>query len=372
VFGSELHRYSIADGIRDGNVLGFDPYKVLTHKDRDLRRAVALEQSKSASEEEALSDPRKKEVFNRFIRSSTVRMAGFLDKGGRYIKGIEDYIPNSQYMRAEHREKVVEDIKDNWVTLSQNSKFHALFATNSIHEAIEYYRLIKKEMPHLKVTALFDPNIDNKAGVMDKEEGLIEIMEDYNERYGQDFRLAMHSQFKKDISARLAHKKPYNRIELTTEKQLDLLIVVDQMLTGFDSKWVNTLYLDKLLQYENIIQAFSRTNRLFGPDKPFGTIRYYRKPHTMEQNIENAVKLYSGDKPFTLFVPKLESNLEKMNEIAVEIVELFENAGVPAFEKLPDDLSERGKFAKLFKEFNQYLEAARIQGFNWDKSLYFR
>ncbi len=227
-------------------------------------------------------------------------------------------------------------------------------------------------MPHLKVTALFDPNIDNKAGVMDKEEGLIEIMEDYNERYGQDFRLAMHSQFKKDISARLAHKKPYNRIELTTEKQLDLLIVVDQMLTGFDSKWVNTLYLDKLLQYENIIQAFSRTNRLFGPDKPFGTIRYYRKPHTMEQNIENAVKLYSGDKPFTLFVPKLESNLEKMNEIAVEIVELFENAGVPAFEKLPDDLSERGKFAKLFKEFNQYLEAARIQGFNWDKSLYFR
>ena len=370
VFGSELHRYSIADGIRDGNVLGFDPYKVLTYKDRDLRRAVALEQSKSASEEEALSDPRKKEVFNRFIRSSTVRMAGFLDKGGRYIKGIEDYIPNSQYTRAEHREKVVEDIKGNWVTLSQNSKFHALFATNSIHEAIEYYRLIKKEIPYLKVTALFDPNIDNKAGVMYKEEGLIEIMEDYNERYGQDFKMATHSQFKKDISARLAHKKPHMRLELTPEKQLDLLIVVDQMLTGFDSKWVNTLYLDKLLQYENIIQAFSRTNRLFGPDKPFGTIRYYRKPHTMEQNIENAVKLYSGDKPFTLFVPKLESNLEKMNEIAEEIVELFENAGVPAFEKLPDDLSERGKFAKLFKEFNQYLEAARIQGFNWDKSLY--
>jgi len=370
VFGDELHRYSIADGIRDKNVLGFDPYKVLTYRDRDLRRVVALEKSRSKSEEEALIDPRKKEIYNRFTRSSTVRMAGFIDKSGRYIKGIEDYIPNAQYNRTEHREKVVEDIKDNWVTLSQNSKFHALFATNSINEAIEYYRLIKKEMPYLKVTALFDPNIDNKAGVIYKEDGLIEIINDYNEQYGQYFRLANHAQFKKDISARLAHKEPYLRIEQTPEKQLDLLIVVDQMLTGFDSKWVNTLYLDKLLQYESIIQAFSRTNRLFGPDKPFGTIRYYRKPHTMERNIENAVKLYSGDKPIGLFVPRLEHNLEKMNDITNEIVELFKSAGVPDFDRLPNDLSERGKFATLFKEFNQYLEAARIQGFKWDKSLY--
>ena len=87
---------------------------------------------------------------------------------------------------------------------------------------------------------------------------------------------------KKDITARLSHKRPYLTVDQHREKRLDLLIVVDQMLTGFDSKWVNTLYLDKIIDYENIIQAFSRTNRLFGPDKPFGTIRYYRKPHTMK------------------------------------------------------------------------------------------
>lgn len=85
------------------------------------------------------------------------------------------------------------------------------------------------------------------------------------------------------------------------------------MLTGFDSKWVNTLYLDKVLEYENIIQAFSRTNRLFGPDKPFGIIRYYRKPHTMECNINAAVKLYAANKPLELFVEKLPYNLEKLN-----------------------------------------------------------
>lgn len=304
------------------------------------------------------------------MRPTTVKMAGYIDQGGRYVKGIEDLLPNTQYLRDEHRVKVVEDIMDNWLILSQNGKFHALFATNSIPEAIEYYRLMKRLMPTLKITALFDPNIDNKAGVIYKEDGLIEIIDDYNLRYEQDFTLANHGKFKKDISARLAHKKPYLRIENYPEKQLDLLIVVDQMLTGFDSKWVNTLYLDKVLKYENIIQAFSRTNRLFGPDKPFGTIRYYRMPHTMEQYIEKAVKLYSGDRPLGLFAQKLESNLNKMISIYEEIDELFENADVPDFSKLPDDLTERGKFAKLFKEFNEYLEAAKIQGFKWSKSQY--
>lgn len=82
---------------------------------------------------------------------------------------------------------------------------------------------------------------------------------------------------------RLAHKEQHKWVQSTPEKELDLLIVVDQMLTGFDSKWVNTLYIDKMMEYENVIQAFSRTNRLFGPEKPFGTIRYYRRPHTMEK-----------------------------------------------------------------------------------------
>ena len=83
---------------------------------------------------------------------------------------------------------------------------------------------------------------------------------------------------KKTFPTRLAHKEQYKSVERTPDQQIDLLIVVDQMLTGFDSKWINTLYLDKVLVYEKLIQAFSRTNRLFGPEKPFGTIRYYRKP----------------------------------------------------------------------------------------------
>jgi type I restriction enzyme R subunit len=372
VFGDELHRYSIADGIRDKNVLGFDPYQVKTHRDRDLRQAVALEKAKAATVAEALANPRKKAVFNRYIHD--LPMAGFRDSAGVYQKGIEDYLTNSQYGRSEHRHAVVQDIADNWLTLSQNGKFHTIFATHSIRDAITYYRLCKTQCPQLKITALFDPNIDNDDDGADdqtfKTGGLVEILEDYNTAYGQSFDLAGHARFKNDIAARLAHKRPYTRIETTPDKQLDILIVVDQMLTGYDSKWVNTLYLDKVLQYENIIQAFSRTNRLFGPDKPFGTIRYYRKPHTMQRNVDDAVKLYSGDKPMGLFADKLANNVTRLNACFAEISAIFAAAGIADFKTLPDDPTERAAFAKHFQSFSGILEAARIQGFTWEQTEY--
>lgn len=370
VFGNELHRYSIADGIRDKNVLGFDPYKVSTFKDKDVRKVVALEKAKAQTEEEAISDPVKSKIFYKYMDANQVGMVGHFDAKGDYIKGIEDYIPNVQYTTEEHTTMVVKDILENWVTLSHNSKFHAIFATSSIPEAINYYRLFKAMKPHLKVTALFDPSIDNNGGVQFKEDGLVEIISDYNEQYGQEFSIPTFAKMKKDIAARLAHKKPYERIANEPAKQIDLLIVVDQMLTGFDSKWINTLYMDKVLQYENIIQAFSRTNRLFGPDKPFGTIRYYRKPHTMERNINAAVKLYSGDKPLGLFVQHLIDNLKQMNELFESITDLFADSGIENFEKLPDDTSACRKFAKDFNEFNSYLEAAKIQGFKWNVLSY--
>lgn len=118
--------------------------------------------------------------------------------------------------------------------------------------------------------------------------------------------------------------------------------------------------------YEKLIQAFSRTNRLYGPEKPFGTIRYYRKPYTMQRNI----KSYSGDKPLGMFADKLEFNLGKMNAVYDDVAAIFHSSGIENFEKLPVDHAERGQFAKLFKQFNNYLEAAKIQGFNWKKLSY--
>lgn len=369
VFGNELHRYSIADGIRDKNVLGFDPYMVKTYKDGDIRKAVALEQAKAKTEEEVFTDPKKEKKYYQYMDSSYIQMAGH-EESGKYKKGIEDYVSNSQYTTEEHQRAVVSDVIEHWNTYSRNSKFHAIFATSSITEAIKYYQLFKEMKPSLRVTCLFDPNIDNKGGFEYKEEGLKEILDDYNNLYGSGYDMAKHAEFKKDVAFRLAHKENYKGIERTPEKQLDLLIVVDQMLTGFDSKWVNTLYLDKVIEYESIIQAFSRTNRLFGNDKRFGVIRYYRKTNTMARNIKDAVKLYSGDKPLELFVDKLPKNLEGINTTYKEIKELFTSEGIQDFEKVPDDNAVSAKFVSLFNDFNDYLDAAKVQGFKWDKEIY--
>ena len=380
IFGGELHRYLLADGIRDKNVLGFDPRMVQTFKENDVRKQVALAEAKANNVEEAFADEKKREVFNKFMND--VPMAGYENDDGKYVKGVEDYLPNSQYIEPEHQNAVVNDICDNWSILSVNKKFHAIFATSSIPEAIEYYGLFKDKMPSLKVTCLFDPHISNEDGeykntykgksvALFKEDGLVKILNDYNDMFGQDFTIPTHASFKKDVSLRLAHKEKYSTITRTPEKMLDLLIVVDQMLTGFDSKWVNTLYMDKILQYENLIQAMSRTNRLFkSNEKPYGVIKYYRRPFTMKAYIDEAVKTYSGDKPTVLFVEKLPYNLKKLNVIFMDISEVFKSSGVSDFTKLPNDHAEKAKFAQLFKDFNHHLDAAKLQGFNWEQDIY--
>lgn len=90
----------------------------------------------------------------------------------------------------------------------------------------------------------------------------------------------------------------------------------------------------------------------------------------MKRNIEQAVKLYSGDRPAGLFVEQLGHNLAMMNQIFAETKALFEQSGVKNFEKLPDNHAERGQFAKLFKNLNSYLEAAKVQGFRWEQREY--
>ena len=123
------------------------------------------------------------------------------------------------------------------------------------------------------------------------------------------------------------------------------------------------------MKYVDIIQAFSRTNRLFGPDKPFGTIKYYTKPYTMEQNINDALEVYV-DRPLGVFVDKLEKNLSNINQRFLTIRDIFHSHKIMHFEKLPDSRESRNMFAKCFSEMTHLLEAAKLQGFVWEKSEY--
>ncbi|MEA4968409.1 MAG: DEAD/DEAH box helicase family protein, partial [Bacteroidaceae bacterium] len=154
IFGDELHRYTIADGIRDHNVLGFDPYRVSTYSESDLREAVGLEKARAKDLTEVFSNESKKKIYLKYQDEHQVPMAGFNDSAGKYIHGIEDEINSAQYERIEHQKVVVDNILKNWLRLSQGKKFSAIFATSSIKEACEYFELIQN-------------NKDNYTGLQD-------------------------------------------------------------------------------------------------------------------------------------------------------------------------------------------------------------
>ena len=171
VFGDELHRYSIADGIRDKNVLGFDLTQVLTFKEREIRRVVALEQIHAKSEDEFDEMPdddentiktKKKKAERFYYFMNEVPMANPNPDDGKKV-GIEDYITDAQYNNDVHRKAVVEDIIENFPTISRGSKFHAIFATSSISEAIRYYELFCALAPDMllvaKIAWNFEPRL---------------------------------------------------------------------------------------------------------------------------------------------------------------------------------------------------------------------
>lgn len=370
IFGNELHRYSLYDGIRDKNVLGFDVTQVATVDYDLLRENFALKKANAQSPEEAFSDPEKAEVYNFYLDKRNVGMLPSYDEEtDTVIDGLEtNGLPSKIYNEDGHRAEVHKDIYKQWVNLSKNGKYSALLATQSIEEAIGHYRLLKDNPLDLKVTALFDKNIDESDNSIFKEDGLAEILRDYNETFDKAYTIPHHAHFKKDLSLRLARKGVYRTIK--PEDQIDIVIVVDQLLTGYDSKWINTLFLDKTMNETNIIQSFSRTNRLNGSDKPFGTIRYYRKIYTMEARIKEAVRIYSGDREFGLFVDKLGGNLMTMNSLTEDMVSVFSVDGIENFEELPESQESRVKFAELFGAFSHHLEAALIQGFDWNEETY--
>lgn len=366
IFGDELDRYTIADGIRDKNVLGFDTTLVSTFKESEIRKVIALKHANAKDETEALKDKAKRKVYYHYMNDVP-------------MDEIEEEIPDSQYNWNEvspssdkHHRAVVNNILEKWNRLSVNRMFSALLATSNITEAINYYRLFKELDKELKlnITAIFDPSLDNEESTIFKEDALVEIIGDYNSKFGTKFNLTTSNLFKKDLCLRLAHAKHYKWIDSNQSERIDLVIVVNQLLTGYDSKWLNTLYIDKDLKNEMVIQAISRTNRLFGPDKPFGSIIIYRRPNLSQKRMEDAVNSYSGGRPYGVFKDKLPENLKNINKKYSEIKTIFVNEGISDISSVPANIPACKKFVKEFNIMNSYIKAARIQGFTWEQKEY--
>lgn len=204
---------------------------------------------------------------------------------------------------------------------SGGRRFNAILATASINDAIEYYALFSqaqaeqqqadpKEFLPLNITAVFSPpsdvspdvkqiqedlpqeQEDNKHDPEGKKTALEAIIADYNARFGTNHRIEEFDLYYQDVQQRIKDQKfPNADLPKKGREKLDITIVVDMLLTGFDSKYLNTLYVDKNLKHHNLIQAFSRTNRVLNDTKPYGHILDFRG---QQDNVDAAIKLFSG------------------------------------------------------------------------------
>lgn len=388
LFGDELHRYSIIQGLRDKNVLGFDETPVPTFNYNELRKQVALREAVAKDELEVFKDARKKEIYEKFMDPEQVPWVTPRDSTSRGDWGIEDRIPPTQWTDDDtHHKAVVDYILENWVTFSKGNFFHGMLVASSIEEAISYYKLFKahndnvedfdkgktNQKPNyplkLRVTAVFHAGDKNHLSEIERDKAVKEILADYKDMYGTTYSTAGVGEFYTDVADRLGHKKGYRTINPESDQRLDLVIVVAMMLTGYDSKFVNAIYLDKVLVHEHLIQAMSRTNRVM-TGKSHGIISYFRKVRTMERNIDEALELYSDGEPLAIFVDPLPVTLKKVNNVFEAITHIFETENIQNFATLPSDPAAKRQFAIKFSELNQLLETALLQGFSWSETLY--
>ncbi|MBO9375385.1 HsdR family type I site-specific deoxyribonuclease [Sphingomonas histidinilytica] len=278
------------------------------------------------------------------------------------------------------KEKVIETILAKHDAATAGRKFNAILATASINEAIEYWEKLKAiqatraaadhEFRPLNIACVFSPPAegnpdvrqlqedlqqeleDNKVDPDAKKQALRAIIDDYNAQYGTNHRIAEFDQYYQDVQKRIKDQQ-WPNADFPHAKKIDVTIVVDMLLTGFDSKFLNTLYVDKNLKHHGLIQAFSRTNRVLNDSKPYGNILDFR---SQQGNVEEAIALFSGesvDAPATIWLvdpaPKVIASL---TDAVKRLDDFMASQGLEA---RPDEVANlkgdaaRGQFIELFK-----------------------
>ena len=198
-------------------------------------------------------------------------------------------------------------------------KFNAILATASINDAIAYHELFKSiqaekqakesNFQPLNIAGVFSPpangnkdvqqiqedlpqeKADNEQAPDEKKAALKAIIGDYNTNYGTNHRIDEFDLYYSDVQKRIKDQQ-YPNQDLPHAQKIDIVIVVDMLLTGFDSKFLNTIYVDKNLKYHGLIQAFSRTNRVLNDTKPYGSILDFRQ---QQSAVNDAIALFSGE-----------------------------------------------------------------------------
>ena len=272
-----------------------------------------------------------------------------------YIKTIEGaYNPdddtmteaidvNELYMADERMSLIANHIVQNHKAKTRNGQYTAIFAVSSITALIKYYDIFKSINHDLNISGVFSfgANEDYEDKEEHSRDALERIIKDYNQTYSTNFSTDNFAAYHKDISDRVKGKKT---------KSLDILIVVNMFLTGFDSKPLSVLYVDKDMMYHDLLQAYSRTNRVEKETKPWGIIICYRN---LKKKTDDALALFSKtDNPTGILTESFEFYVQKFNEIVAKIRNI---ALVPSDLDLIQDENKQHEFVVLFRELTRYL-----------------
>lgn len=348
IFGDVLHVYTIQDAIRDDNVLGF---KV------DFKTTLS-------------DDALKKQYLPDYFRSRYPHMSDEAIK--RRISNLkdedmDDMVEPSVYdENQKHVELVVADILKNWNKRSYNGKYNALLTTHvggkkvSTPMAMMFYREFKRQNAKrehpLRVGITFSQEKSNSESQLGTNRSLREAMNDYNKMFGTNFDDRSVKEYTQQVIARL------NRT-IDDGKYFDIVIVVDQLLTGFDAPQLNTLYVDRTLRGPRLIQAYSRTNRIFDKQtKPYGRIVNYRWPSNSEKLMNEALKEYayhswdSSSKNIPVeykelvIAPPYEEVVRKLHKVVGVLASSTDD-----FNDIPASETERDHMLQDVREYNHLM-----------------
>lgn len=321
------------------------------------------------------------DVFQQELHSYTITNA-IEDKN--VLRFHIDYFTaegKTDFNSLSHKMAVIDAILKKHDKATHNRRFNAVLATSSISDAIEYYHLFKQNQREfaqvnedfrpLNIACVFSPpaegnkdveqlqedleqeKADNQIEPNKKKEALTQIIADYNAQYGTNHKITEFDGYYQDVQQRIKWQKYPNK-DVPHKDKIDVMIVVDMLLTGFDSKYLNTLYVDKNLKYHGLIQAFSRTNRVINDTKPYGNILDFRQ---QEEAVDKAMVLFSGanvENPKEIWIvdaaPKV---IAKYQEAVSNLKTFMESHGLECKPSEVDNLKgdeARAQFINTFKE----------------------
>lgn len=327
-YGKCLHKYTIKDAIRDKAVLGFQVEEEGSNsEDTD-------ESDKDARTREYTSISHMKAVVKRIIKNSYRKL-------GIYNKDSRGY------------------------------SYDAIFTTSSIKQAQKYYQIfhdiingtdpdikiptyIKKVLPDFPKVAITYSIGENGDGDEANQKKMKQSLDDYNEMFGTKYSMQELAAYNTNVNDRLARKKAEFK---PRSQQLDIVIVVDRLLTGFDAPCLSTLFIDRPpMSYMNLIQAFSRTNRIFDKDKRYGQIVTYQYPKKYEEDINAALTLYTEGGNNEILAPTWDESIIKFKKAEKQIVKYDNHNGIPITEA---PLEQQKRFLKEYQDFDKSLGAIK-------------